>query len=113
MCAMSESLEVSIDKINLELDSLKNLREIKTSNLNKQKILIKFAKLINRINYITVELTLIEDLIKTLKLSNCESLERLNRKFEHANETAPQIIQNIQDFLKNKNFSLSIFILSQ
>jgi len=106
-------LENSIDKIVYELNSLKNFKEKLSLNLNRQKILIKSAKIINRINLITVELNLLEDIIKTLKLSNCDSLPIIINKFQYARHLAPEMIQNIQDYLKNKDYSLSIFILSE
>lgn len=112
ICEISKSLENSIDKINNELISLKNFKDKFNMALNKQKILIKSAKIINKINIITVELNLIEDIIKTLKLSNCNSLSKILTKFENASQSAPEIIQDIQDYLKNKDYSLSIFILS-
>lgn len=106
-------MENSIDKIVYELNSLKNFKEKLSLNLNRQKILIKSAKIINRINLITVELNLLEDIIKTLKLSNCDSLPIIINKFQYARHLAPEMIQNIQDYLKNKDYSLSIFILSE
>ena len=113
MCNNAEKLEISVDKINLELDSHKNLNAIKSTELNKQKLLTKITKTINRVNNIIVELNLIRDLLNSLRLSNCENLPRIEKKFKYASDLSPEIIEIIQNYIKEKNINLSIFILSQ
>ena len=113
MCETAEKLEISVDKINLELVSHKNMNGVKSKEFNKQKILTEMTKTINRVNYIIVELSLISDLLKSLRLSNCENLPRIEKKFKYASDLAPEIIEIIQNYIKEKNINLSIFILSQ
>jgi len=80
LCHTAEKLEISIDKLNSELISHKDLTAIKKLEKNKHKLLSKITKTINRINFITIELNSIGDLFNSLKLSNCENISRIEKK---------------------------------
>ena len=113
LCHTAEKLEISIDKLNSELISHKDLTAIKKLEKNKHKLLSKITKTINRINFITIELNSIGDLFNSLKLSNCENISRIEKKIKNANNLSPEIIEIIQNYIQKKNINLSIFILSQ
>merc|ERR1711957_1165672 len=113
LCHTAEKLEISLDKLNTELISHKDLNIFKKLEKNKHKLLSKVTKTINRINYITVELNSIGDIYKSLKLSNCENLPSIEKKFKYASDLSPEIIEIIQNYIKEKKINLSIFILSQ
>lgn len=112
ICETAEKLEISIDKINIELASYKHNNIINNKEFNKQKILTEMTKTLNRINYITVELNFTKKLIKSLKLSNCENLKRIEQKYKYASDLAPEIIEIIQNEFKKKHINLFISILS-
>ena len=113
LCETAENLEVSIDKINLELVSHKDLNIFNNKESNKQKILSKMLKIINRINNIITELDFIGKFLNNLSASNCENLQRLEKKFKYTADLAPEIIEKIQNEINKKNYKLNISILSQ
>merc|ERR1712151_947580 len=95
-------LENSLDKLHKELLSHRDLSKIKRLEKNKHKLIAKITKTINRINYITVELNSIGDLFNTLRLSNCDNLGRIERKFKFTSDLSPEIIEIIQNYIKEK-----------
>jgi hypothetical protein len=112
ICENAGKLEISIDKINLELVSHKNISLIKKKEFNKQKILSEISKMINRINNIITELNFIRDFLNSLNVSNCKNLLRMEKKFEYASNLAPEIIENIQNEINNKKYKINVSLLS-
>jgi DNA repair ATPase RecN len=111
ICSSVNDLNNSLDKIFLDLKIIRD-EVLKFSNSNKNKnnhkVIVFHTQNINKINICQGEIAEIEEIIKTLKQSECDNLQMTNKKIVSLKTIPDKLVSTINKELEELGIKMNI-----
>jgi hypothetical protein len=112
ICNSSGRLSRQLNQI---LDNLKKVKDqllrLHTKKISKQKLYTKFARIANLLNVNVSELYRVGDMIDILKLSNCDFLDELIKKYSEIRQIPEKLREMLNSELNKSGLKISLIVL--
>jgi hypothetical protein len=113
LCATENQLKKPLIALQKEFNKIsRKIKRIEHSNLPRSRLVMKYTHIINHINSGRGTLVRLNDILQTLKNSNCDSYEEAHTMYVGVLKTSDNLIIMLNKIFKKENLNMNLILIN-